>query len=233
MKIYIAHSRKINYLDDLYRPIKESNLYKEHDIILPHDKSKSSNNTRDFYRKIDLVIAEVSEAATGLGIELGWLWEDRKKIYCIHRIDKKISGSIKTITDNIISYSSIDEMMNIINDIIEKNKGKEYNKLVRDNIPEIIKSNNEVPVTRRLKQSEYRQELERKLLEEYQEVINSKGKDRLEELADMLEVIEALAINQKSSLEDIMKLKEEKRLKRGAFKKKIFLEKVILNEETQ
>ena len=60
-----------------------------------------------------------------------------------------------------------------------------YNKLVRDKIPEIIESNNEVPITRILNDKEYKVELERKLYEEYREVIGASGMDRIEELADM------------------------------------------------
>ena len=63
---------------------------------------------------------------------------------------------------------------------------EKYNKLVRDKIPSIITNNGEIPVTRILNDEEYKTELERKLYEEYQEVINSKDKDRLEELADMI-----------------------------------------------
>ena len=37
-----------------------------------------------------------------------------------------------------------------------------YNKLVRDNIPEIIISNGEVPITRILSNEEYKEELEKK-----------------------------------------------------------------------
>ena len=71
---------------------------------------------------------------------------------------------------------------------------KIYNKLVRDNIPDIIIANDEFPVTRILDDSEYKLELEKKLLEEYNEVLNTNNSvDRIEELADMLEIISYLA----------------------------------------
>jgi len=101
-----------------------------------------------------------------------------------------------------------------------------YNKLVRDNIPEIIKSNGEVPITRILDNDEYKIELERKLLEEYNEVLESSGDDRMEELADMLEVMISIAELENKSLEDVINVCEEKRKKRGGFKKKLYLEKV-------
>ena len=70
---------------------------------------------------------------------------------------------------------------------------KKYQKLVRDRIPEIISSNNENPVTRILNNKEFKEELEKKLYEEYQEVLVSNNEDRIEELADMLEVMISLA----------------------------------------
>ena len=101
-----------------------------------------------------------------------------------------------------------------------------YNKLVRDKIPEIIKNNNETPITRILSDEEYKVELEKKLLEEYQEVLKASGNERLEELADMLEVMIALASLDDATLEDIIELADKKRNKRGGFKEKIFLESV-------
>ena len=105
-----------------------------------------------------------------------------------------------------------------------------YNKLVRDNIPEIITDNNETPVTRILTDEEYKKSLEEKLNEEYEEVLSSEGDERLEELADMIEVIRSLAGLENASLEDILNLADAKRTKRGGFDKKIFLEKVIEKE---
>ena len=102
-----------------------------------------------------------------------------------------------------------------------------YNKLVRDKIPEIIEGKNEPPVTRILNDDEYKLELEKKLYEEYKEVIESSGEDRLFELADMIEVIKSLALLSGKTLEDIIELANGKRNKRGGFEKKIFLEKVI------
>ena len=105
-----------------------------------------------------------------------------------------------------------------------------YNKLVRDNIPEIIKSKGETPVTRVLEDGEYKKSLEEKLFEEYKEVIEATGDDRLEELADLVEVAKSLAESENSSLEHIIELANKKREKRGGFEKKIFLEKVIESE---
>lgn len=102
-----------------------------------------------------------------------------------------------------------------------------YNKLVRDKIPEIIKSNGEEPITRVLTDNEYKIELEKKLNEEYQEVLNATGKDRIEELADMLEIIKYLAKLENATLEEVIAIANVKSSKRGAFNDKIFLEKVI------
>jgi len=101
-----------------------------------------------------------------------------------------------------------------------------YNKLVRDKIPEIIKNNGEEPIIKILNDLEYKCELEKKLYEEYNEVINSSGEDRIEELADMLEVIRALAKVEGFSLEKVIEIAEEKAIKRGAFNDKIYLEGV-------
>ncbi len=105
---------------------------------------------------------------------------------------------------------------------------KIYNKLVRDNIPDVIKSNGENPTIRILEKEEYKKELEKKLYEEYNEVINAlTSEEKIEELADMLEVISALSkLEENKSLDDVIETMNKKREKRGGFEKRIFLEKV-------
>lgn len=108
---------------------------------------------------------------------------------------------------------------------------KIYNKLVRDKIPDIIRSNGEMPIIKILNDDDYKKELDKKLFEEYNEVINASGYDRLGELADMIEVIKALAKIEGKSLNDVIKISSDKAEKRGGFESKIFLEKVIENNK--
>lgn len=107
---------------------------------------------------------------------------------------------------------------------------KIYNKLVRDKIPNIIKEKGEIPVVRILDEIEYKNELGKKLYEEYKEVIEATGDDRVEELADVLEVIRALANLENKNLNEVIAIADRKSKKRGTFEEKIFLEKVIEKE---
>lgn len=106
-----------------------------------------------------------------------------------------------------------------------------FNKLVRDNIPDKIENNGEIAVTRILGNEEYRKELYQKLLEESNEVINAKSEDEiLEELGDVLEIIKAISELENKTLDDIVEIADKKRLIRGGFKKRLFLERTYTKE---
>lgn len=105
---------------------------------------------------------------------------------------------------------------------------KVFNKLVRDKIPDIIKNDGYNVVMRTLSDEEYRVELYNKLNEECQEVLNSKtSQETIEELADVLEVINCIANLENKDITDVMYIAKQKRLIRGSFKEKVFLEKTI------
>ena len=61
----------------------------------------------------------------------------------------------------------------------------------------------------------------------YKEVVEATGRERIEELADMLEIIIALAKLEQKTLDDVIEVSKQKVKKRGAFDKKIYLEKVL------
>lgn len=100
---------------------------------------------------------------------------------------------------------------------------KYYRKLVRDKIPEIIESKGQSCQTRVLGDEEYLKELRTKLEEEVQEYLESGD---LEEIADILEVLDALVVAQGSSLSEVREMQERKKEERGGFDEKVFLESV-------
>lgn len=105
---------------------------------------------------------------------------------------------------------------------------KIYNKLVRDEITKIIENDGEIPITRILSSDEYKIELYKKLKEECNEVLEAKTqKETIGELADVLEIIKAIAELNGVGLESVIETANQKRLKRGGFERKIFLEKTI------
>lgn len=95
-----------------------------------------------------------------------------------------------------------------------------YNKLVRDKIPEMIAAQGEKVNIRILEAEEYARCLERKLDEEVCEYHESKS---LEELADILEVIYALAEAGGHSESALMDAYRQKHEARGGFSQRIFL----------
>jgi predicted house-cleaning noncanonical NTP pyrophosphatase (MazG superfamily) len=101
-----------------------------------------------------------------------------------------------------------------------------YRKLVRDRIPEIIRSEGRHPVTRVLDEASYRQALLAKLTEEAQEASHAAASDLPGELADVLEVLSALITTTGMSWPQLLELAEDKRSQRGGFAQRIFLESV-------
>ena len=93
-------------------------------------------------------------------------------------------------------------------------------KLVRDKIPMLIENSGEKPVVRILDENEYRSCLEAKLDEE---VAEFHADQNAEELADILEVLYALAENIGCSKARLHQIYEEKHAQRGGFQDRIFL----------
>lgn len=98
-------------------------------------------------------------------------------------------------------------------------------KLVRDGIPLIIESRGEVPKTRVLSPGEFTDQLDDKLAEEVDEFLSAGSAEaRLEEAADIIEVLLAHVALDGYSPEDLEAIRTRKLHDRGGFTHRIFLE---------
>jgi len=105
-------------------------------------------------------------------------------------------------------------------------------KLVRDGIIDMIKKDGNTPIYRILDQDEYIDEVIKKFSEELNEYDQAEDKkDRITQLCDILELVNALAMLDGASLSDIDIMRKAKELKRGSFYKRIYLDDVIENNE--
>ena len=96
----------------------------------------------------------------------------------------------------------------------------DYNKAIRDKIPEIIKLSGKNCDVKKLNDSEFLAQLEKKLVEELAEYQESKN---VEELADMLEVIYRISELKGIKSAELDSIKNEKAKKRGKFDNNLFL----------
>jgi len=90
-------------------------------------------------------------------------------------------------------------------------------KLVRDRIPQIIRGDGAEPVTYTAGPEEYRGRLRDKLGEEVAEFLASDERSAPEELADVLEVVRALAADLGLDADQLEKIREAKASERGGF----------------
>jgi predicted house-cleaning noncanonical NTP pyrophosphatase (MazG superfamily) len=102
-----------------------------------------------------------------------------------------------------------------------------HRKLVRDGIPDLIRSEGRRPVVEVLAADERRGALLAKLVEEAAEAADAEGADLAEELADVLEVVRALAAELGLSLGDVTELADGKTAARGGFARGLFLVEVV------
>ncbi|MBR4750237.1 MAG: nucleoside triphosphate pyrophosphohydrolase [Thermoguttaceae bacterium] len=97
---------------------------------------------------------------------------------------------------------------------------KEYSKLIRDRIPEIIRLSGKTPEVRVLTSDEFQSAVDAKLVEELKEYQESGD---VAELADLLETLYAAANARGCSREELEQIRARKAEERGAFEKRLFL----------
>jgi len=118
---------------------------------------------------------------------------------------------------------------------------KVFNKLVRDNMVDIYEHDvqNKISASdysvRYMSPEETLEKLKDKFLEEAQEVFeayeNPDKTNLKEEMADVIEVIDAMLYHNKISLAEVLAIRDVKRIKKGGFEKGVFLESIDYFDE--
>lgn len=103
-----------------------------------------------------------------------------------------------------------------------------YSKLIRDKIPEIIEKDGKNVIVKELNDEEYINALNLKLEEELEEY---KESGKVEELADIIEVIYGILAYKGISIGEFNKIRQKKAEQRGAFKRRLMLMEVMEKQE--
>lgn len=101
---------------------------------------------------------------------------------------------------------------------------KFYNKLIRDNIPQIIENDGFEYDVEKLQSNDYRIKLNEKLNEELEEYYQN---EEISELADIVEVVYAILAFKGVSIQEFEKLRLGKKEKNGGFDKRLLLKSVF------
>lgn len=111
MNIYISHSGSYDYENELYKPIKESELAKMHHFFLPHEPENIDTEAKKELKQTDVLVAEASLPSTGQGIELAQAEAAGVPIFCFYKTGTKPSSSLRFVTNQIIEYEDIDDLL--------------------------------------------------------------------------------------------------------------------------
>lgn len=199
-KIYLENWLNEHYPSILNKVILRSwrQVYSEEEVVY-------------LYRAYYLPITTVKEASTNLYLKI--------RLYELPVIKETIDYRFIEV-EELLAY--LDQVLAPTTDT------SKYGKLVRDNIPNIIKNNGEEPVVKKLSDDEYWQALLAKDQEELEEVKSAKSKEEIcEELADKLAVLIAMAEYHGLTFFEVEQVEIEKRLSKGGFTRRLYLDKVL------
>lgn len=138
LNVYIMHSDRVDYKNNIYKPLLKLGLMKDYFLILPMSENFKSTYIKELLNKSDVVICDLSKSNIFLSFEIKNAVKLNKKIYyLISSSDKKIK-KYKNI--DLISYSDSGDYANKVKSILDSLNKKEL-LLNRDNIYTLGKVN--------------------------------------------------------------------------------------------
>lgn len=121
MRLYLAYPRTFALATELENFLKNSNFGVE--IIFPHEKHKQMMTPKDLLRDSDMMVAEVSDPALGVGIEMGFASAFDVPVYCFFRKGVVPSPSLPLVADEVMMYANKEELFHRLRLIITEKRG--------------------------------------------------------------------------------------------------------------
>ena len=129
IKVYIMHSEKINYKEEIYKPLLEKGLMEDYFLILPLTEKYKSSYIKELLIDSDIVICDLTNFNFFANLELKTAKKLNKQIhYFINSSDK----SVRKYKD-INVYQDKEEFSNLIKSLLDSLNKKEI-LLKRENI---------------------------------------------------------------------------------------------------
>ena len=111
MKILVAHASNYDYRTELYEPLKQSVLAQEHTFIFPHDADNVDIETNSHIPDAGLLIAEVSHASTGAGIEIGLAQAATVPTIFLYKAGVTPTSALKFIKGTLVEYTDAHDLV--------------------------------------------------------------------------------------------------------------------------
>lgn len=160
-------------------------------------------------------------------------------LYCheneIRELANRVKEYGKKATVEGLHLSSYEHYREFLENEIQKFNDYDvtvYNKLVRDNMFQILKDNGNIPKGYTICNSSFTSLLYSKLKNEVNDFVEEKNEEKYEErIADILEVLDAFVKEKDLEWEKIKKIKEKKKNIKGGYDKRLYLEQILVKKE--
>ncbi len=131
IKVYIMHSEKVDYKNNIYKPLLSIGLMNDYFLILPLSEKFKSSYIKQLLIDSDIVICDLSNSNIFLNLEIKMAKKQNKKIYYfINENDKNIK---KYNNEEVIKYNDSSDFSNKVKNILDSLNKKEI-LLNRENI---------------------------------------------------------------------------------------------------
>ena len=129
IKVYIMHSEKINYKEEIYKPLLEKGLMEDYFLILPLSEKYKSSYIKELLIDSDLVICDLTSFNFLANLELKTAKKLNKQIYYFINANDKSLKKYKEV--NI--YQNKEEFSELVKKLLDSLNKKEI-LLKRENI---------------------------------------------------------------------------------------------------